>query len=618
MSILARLPQSDTIDSDPLYNRKYIRDMQSYRESIQEEAAFTLQLSKEYPKIQQYIECLEGDGWWDRRRPQYLSKFFDNRLEHTRYSSLALLTDIRPTIDVRSKVKEFQEQASVAQGIIHYEWMNQDLDLVVVSVVDAAMLFGNAFLKIGASMPGNMSFTPCGPDMVMPVQPGNDIQSSTAILYKTYKPIQYFINIWPERSANLEEEGVSVEQYAGTTYARPPRVDEYTWGQMSPQMRAKVGIKVGSQRPANTPYPVIELNEIWVDDPSINESKEIVLMRDNNLSLDQQNYSYQVKPGQRLYPRKRLIVFAGTRLMYDGPSPYWHGLYPFAMLRLNPTVWSFWGLSKYRNLIPINKALNDIGAGTLDSVKRALNPQVITKEGGVPKGAWENYFPNMPGGKLRMGPASNPSTDIRYMDPPPLPGYVFQYVTYLTTEYERLSGSMDVSKLGGKKQVPGGETIEQMRDMQNTGVRLEGRYIETFLRDAGQIAVPNIFQFYTASKRFRVLGGDGLTWEDFDYDPGNMVPAGVPPEDHIKNFSIEIAPGSLLGANKDREKSQAAALFKINAISRKMLLRRMEVPEEIIKKNEQEIEEESKTKTLSGDKGGMPRMKRSQRQGEAI
>lgn len=621
MSILARLPHTGDQEDLPTYRKEYTDKMQSWASDATDEAVYTLKLSKEYDRVQEYISFLEGDGWWDRRRPKYLSGFYDNRLEHARYAALSQLTDLRPTIDVRSRVKAFQQQAEACQGVIHYEWYNQDLDLSLVHVVDIAMLFGNGFWKLGASMPGNMTFTPCGPDMVMPIQPAQHIQDSAAVMFRTYKPINYFRSRWPERSAGLEEEAVSPAEYQGTTYGRPPRVDEYTWGQMSPQMKSKIGIKSSYNRPTGTPYPVIELREFWIDDQSINESKRRVLMRDPYIPLDAHNYHYFVDPGQRLYPRKRLVVFAGNRLMWDGPSPYWHGQFPFAMLRLNPTIWSFWGLSKYRNLIPLNKALNEIGAGTLDMCKRALNPQVITKEGGVPKAAWDSYFPNMPGGKLRLGPAGNPASDVRYMDPPPLPSYTFQFGQFCVSEFERLAGSMDSSKLAGKKQVPSGDSIEQMRDMQNTSARLEGRYIEAFLRDTGSMAVSNIFQFYTASRRLRILGADGLSWTDFDFDAGSMVPTGTPPEDHVKNFAIDVAPGSLLGTNKDRNKLMAVQLFKMGAISRTSLLSMLEIgdPQKIEKELMREQQEGIGQTGVGGNKGGgAPRATRGQRNGKDI
>ena len=499
---------SGKYSSEDEYRKNYEHKMEDWRGQTYEEARRTLAMSPEISRVSEYMQYLEGQ-FWSSRRPSYLSSFSDNRMSHARYSTLSLLTDIRPTIDVHSNVPVYEEQANIAQNVIHHEWYTQDLDLSLVNVVDAALLFGNGFWKIGASMPGNMYFQPCGPDVVMPVQPGLDLQDSTAILYKSYKPLSYFQKRWPSRCYNLEREAVLYDQHQGTSVQRPPFMTEITWNSLSPQMKYRMGTKLGkvdSTNPVNV-YPIVELQEYWVDDQSINESKEDVIVKDPYLSLDEHNYHYVVKPMQRLYPRKRLIVFAGKRLMYDGPSPYWHGLFPFAMMRLNPTMWSFWGLSKYRDLVPLNRALNEIGAGVMDSVKRALNPQMLAKENAIAKDAFERFFPNMPGGKLKMHPSSNPMTDVRYMDPPMLPSYVFDFTQFVTAEFDRLGGFVDTQSLLSKNQVPGGESIEAMRDAANPAVRLEGRYIEAFLRDAGTIAISNIFQFYTMMRRLKILGG---------------------------------------------------------------------------------------------------------------
>ena len=253
-------------------------------------------------------------------------------------------------------------------------------------------------------------------------------------------------------------------------------------------------------------------------------------------------------------------------MMYDGPSPYWHGLYPFSMLRLNPVIWSFWGLSKYQNLIPLNKCINEIGAGTMDMIRRALNPQMLAKENSIVKDAFERFFPNMPGGKLKMTNMSDVQRDVRYMDPPQLPAYVFQFFQAVSGEFDRLSGAVDTGKMTGKKQMPGGDAIEQLRDAANLSIRLEGRYIEDFLRDTGTLAISNIFQMYTAKQRLRILGANGLTWQDFDYNPGSMVPdAEKAPRSIDAIFFFRNCPGSLLGTNKTQEKTAAMTLFKLQA-----------------------------------------------------
>lgn len=601
---------------DTLQRKKYVKKMEEFQDAAFEEAKTTLAMSIEWNRVPHYIKFLEGN-WWDQRRPRYLSPFFDNRLQHARYSKLALLTDIKPIIDVSTDVKEYEEDAKIAEMLIKHEWFRGDLDLSLVSVADASFLFGNGFWKITAHSPGYTKISSSGPDMVLPIQPGFHVQDSTAILYRTYKPLSYFQRVFPLRCEGLEQEAVQMDYQSGETWMKPWTIDEYTWNAMSPQMKRQVGTRAPKNGMyGNQQFPVIELQEYWVDDQNINDSKQEVLIKDPYMSEEQHNYWYRVPPMGRLYPRKRLIVFAGKRLMYDGPSPFWHGLFPFAMLRMNPVLWSFWGLSLYRNLIELNKSINEIGAGTMDLVKRALNPQMLTKEGAVPKPAWDVFFANMPGGKLRLGPTSNPATDVRFMEPPNIPAYVPQMLTgFLAPEFDRMSGYLDPARVTGKKQVPGGETIESMRDSMSTATRLEGRYVEAFLRDAGTILLSNLFQFYSARQRLKILGDNGLTWADFDGMPENgMVPEGKGREDHWKLFSFNVAQGSLHGNSKDRDRTIAISLAKMGLISRAELYRRLDVP------NGEQIEKElvQEHQALGNLQGRTPRQTRGQRTGSPI
>lgn len=606
---------------DKTYRTSYEQKMLSWKEAAFEEAVRVQRMNHEYDRVPEYIQCLEG-VFWDRRRPRYLSNFVDNRLAHARYSTLSLLTDIRPTIDVTSTVDAFKQQAMIAQGVIQSEWVRRDLDLSLAAVIDGSMLFGNAFWKMTANTPGEMNFYPCGPDVVMPINPGYKLQDSAAILFRTYKPLSYFQRIWPTRCYNLERESTSMPQHEGTSVEKPPHISTYTWNVLSPQMRYRLGIKGSKiQGPNQKSGPVIELQEYWLEDSSINTSRETVVVKDPYLGMDEHNYHYSVPPMGRLFPRKRLIVYAGNRLMYDGPSPYWHGLFPFSMLRLNPVMWSFWGLSKYRDQLPLNKAINEIGAGTMDACKRALNPQMIIQDNVINKTDVEQFFPNMPGGKLRVTNQGTAAAAIRYMDPPVLPAYVFGFLAqYLLPESDRMAGIMDTAKLMGKGQVPGGETVEQLRDNANPAIRLEGRYIEEFLKETGRVAISNIFQFYTKHQRLKILGGDGLTWEDFDYNPESMmVPDGEEREHHWRKFSMEVSPGSFI-SSKNQEKQIAIKLFQIGGISRREMLRKLdignidEIEQEVLKERMEGIGVD----TLEGPGGAdlrTPRMTRSSRNG---
>jgi hypothetical protein len=354
------------------------------------------------------------------------------------------------------------------------------------------------------------------------------------------------------------------------------------------------------------------MQEFWIDDPSINESKHDVLVRHPYLSLQQHNYWYWVKPGQRLYPRKRLLVFGGRKLLYDGPSPFWHGQYPFSTLRLNPVPWSFWGLSKYRDLYPINRALNDIGAGVLDMVKLALNPIAVTKMNSMTQGAWKEFYPDMPRGKVMLMPNAL-MTDLKYMDPPNIPQWVLLFHNYLTAEFDRLSGSVDVNAMAKKKQMPGGDTIEAMKEAMNSITRLEGRYIEDFLEQSGSQAVSNFFQYFDLNRRVMLMGDKGMTWEDLNAAGPNMIPIGVPREDHWRSFAMKIATGSLLNNAKDRDKSMAIQLASRGMLPLGYLYEKLEIPPETLQQLQQEHQAQ-----IGPSGGKSPRSSRGQRNGQAV
>lgn len=599
------------------YPDKYRESILRWREAARDEAISSAQLHPESAEMQKYIDFLEGKQW-QPNRPPYKSRFFDNRMGEARYDNISVLSDIRPTIAVQARVKDYEQQAKIAETLIQAAWLSDNLDLALVSVVDHALL-GTGYWKIGACMPGKMIVTPCGIDSVLKIQAGRGMQDSAAVLYRTYKGIQYFQSIWPDKSIGLEREATTANwNNTNNQYVRPGHISEYTWNSLSPQMRYHLGIRSIKKTASggNNVFPVIQLEEYWIDDSDINDSPNTLLVRDPNLKMNEHNYWYYVKPKQRVWPRKRLLVMAGDRIMYDGPAPYWHGMYPFAELSLNPVVWAPGGLSKYRSQVPLNQAINEISASSLDVIRKALNPVVVTRENAVRTATWKAFDVGRPGEKLKLTSISNPQSDVRFMDPPILPAYVYQMMAqYLIPTFDRRSGRMDVNALGKKNQVPGGDTIEQMRDTLQTSFRLEARFIEAFLRDAGTMAVSNIFQFYTAKQRLYTLGTDGLTWQDFDYDPGTMVPASLPKEDHWKQFPIAIAQGSLHGASKDRNKQVSISLFRLGAISRKELLRTLEIKN--IEQIEAEIaeERESGMVPMATGKGQVPRLTRGQRVG---
>ncbi len=565
--------------SKPTVPDGYDSKLLYWREQFKQEATDTARLNEELLKIPSYIKAIKGE-YWDRRRPKYKSTFYSNRLDKARVDNLALLTDTRPVIDVYSRREDLKQQADIVHKVFEHEWIDKDMDLDLIRVTDITKMMGTGFWKIGATYPGHMKVISYGPDSVMPVQPGFSIQESTGVLCRTWKALSYYKTRFPFDSQGIEREAGTFDVRGGSgKYNRPDNLDEYVWNGLSPAMQRALGQTNPPPEAQSSIFKSVELQEIYVDDPSINDSKKPILMRHPYWPLDAYNWWYWVQPGERLYPRKRLIIFGGNKRLYDGPSPYWHGLYPFACLRLNPVPWSFWGLSQYRNLLPINNAINEVVAGIMDMTKRALNPQAMTRQGAVAPASWKEFFSDMPGAKLTMNAMANVSSDVRYMDPPNIPPYVFNLLLqYLIPEFDRMSNALDVNAMGKKKQVPSGETLDQMRDSLNTSLRLEERYLEVFLRDVGTQCLSHVFQFYTTRQRLKMLGSDGTTLEDYDFDPGTLIPDEVlPKSDHWKSFGLHLKSGSLHGGSKDREKMYALQLASRGLIPIQHLYKTLEI-----------------------------------------
>ena len=115
--------------------------------------------------------------------------------------------------------------------------------------------------------------------------------------------------------------------------------------------------------------------------------------------------------------------------------------------------------------------------------------------------------------------------------------------------------------------------------MMNTTTRLEGRYIEKFLEDAGQLVSSDVFQYYELSTVIKLLGEQGVVWEQFNDIGSNLVPDnGLPKEDHWRSYSLKVSQGSLLSNAKDREKQLAIGLAQHGLLSIQRLHQTLEIP----------------------------------------
>lgn len=208
---------------------------------------------------------------------------------------------------------------------------------------------------------------------------------------------------------------------------------------------------------------------------------------------------------------------------------------------------SWCGNSEYKVQLPLQDVVNQVFAGVLDNVKKAVNPVLISAENAFSASVRQTMDPSMPGAKLFYNP-NVAQGKPEFANPPNLPGYVMDLMIWAMREMDSASGILDLSQISRMGQIPAADTLEQLKEGQQTVIRLKGRYIEEFLRNVGTQAVSNFLQFYTMERRIRLLGDDGISFQDLDFDPRNMIPSGMDPQLFSQSFAFNIRPDSALAS----------------------------------------------------------------------
>jgi hypothetical protein len=184
----------------------------------------------------------------------------------------------------------------------------------------------------------------------------------------------------------------------------------------------------------------------------------------------------------------------------------------------------------------------------------------------VANSIWDRIDSRLPGIKLKTNQAAGKG--VEFVSPEPLPAYTFEFLQWLTTEMDYLSGVGNLNSLAQLQQVPGEDTIEKMQEALQPTLRLKSRLLEYFLREVGEMVKCNFFQFYNLPRRVAMLGDAGIVFNDFDFDPGTMIPAlGANDEGYEpgldkrlsrpqraqwfhKNFTFQITPNSMLAISQ--------------------------------------------------------------------
>jgi len=229
-------------------------------------------------------------------------------------------------------------------------------------------------------------------------------------------------------------------------------------------------------------------------------------------------------------------------------------------------------------VLPIQNQIDRTARGLADKLEKIWQPDLIGDQKSISKAAMDRINTRAAGLRLRTAVAGNMA-----VNEPQVQGIQvgLEVLQMLIGQAKELSGTQELTSLVQLGQLPSSETIERLLESMSPAIRLRSRVMEAFMRELAMQVLMNFFQFYTQAMRIAVLGPRGQTFEDFDFDPGTLIPdmlsmgmmdnGGNPlpryerAREFIRYFTYQIAPGSLLAASEVTDKLMYLQLTRMGA-----------------------------------------------------
>lgn len=381
-----------------------------------------------------------------------------------------------------------------------------------------------------------------GPMDVLPVGMGtdNDLQKAYVTAIRVPMPIHKVWRLYPlmrDKIRSSRENSMS----RGSVIAQSVRYASAVLKRFGP----------GTTREEESmPWDMVDVYYLYVDDDSVNNTGQVIPMGQPGTSwyytvpyLGQELKVGETPGGQAitrkamrddclLYPNKRLIIGNSDNCLNLDPSdqvsPFWHGKTPVAQLRADDYPWLFLGVPITRYGLNIEKNNNTMSRGMVDAVNVRLSPPRSFDRNTMSDSLVTTMNPRIPNQVVGLDMTFGGPDQIKPLLPVQFYEFPAWYIQYVQQNEQRISHQMgvaDAQAMTRARQLPSGDSVEKIMESLGPLIKDQSRNMEESIRFFGELWKSNFFQFYRVKRRMQLLGPDGASQEDYDYDPGSLVPS---------------------------------------------------------------------------------------------
>lgn len=545
-----------------------------------EEAEAFVQSQPGYDRIARSIDAIMSVDDTELIDPRSkLSNTRTNRVAKIAEDIAALLTDTKPSWDYSVANRSFEQHAQIYSKLSTFWYQHRNIDLGLADVIKYCVAAGTGYLHLYWDPElQDINALAEDPRNVLPIRPNafRSLEDCKGVIVKRKVPVNYVYDrygVWVMADSD------------GSAVSWLNKMRDATSDISSPVWKFR---KSGRAEPKMARIPTVTIYTRYYKDTSINKTGTEVTLGGKGVQ------SYTVKPGAPLYPNRRMTVWAGDKILYDGPSYYWHGRFPLIKLTLSPFPWTWLGKAPLWDLLKLQTSLNQFLRVVDDHAAQVAQPGAIMDKNNVSKSTYESFDTRRAGWKALQNPLAGKG--IQVINPPPLDAVIYQHIDWIQKEMEELSGVTDFARMMDLKQIPANETVENIIHQLTPQLRMRSRILEAFFREIAMQMAYNFTQYYTLPLRVTILGPGGITMDDFDFDPGSLLPdspsmivdpatvlEGPAPRydrarEFLRQFVYKIAPGSLLNTAQLERSMMYAMLVRMGIMDPITLLEQLGVP----------------------------------------
>lgn len=267
----------------------------------------------------------------------------------------------------------------------------------------------------------------------------------------------------------------------------------------------------------------------------------------------------------------RVVVFSGNHVLMDEPATnLWRdGNHPYH--RYVPAdIGEFWGVSMVELLSPTQESLNRILAAVQQHIELTGNPVLIEdRRAGISRTA----MTNRPGQRLMK----NAGGDVDWLSPPPIHSFVPEFIRYLLSRLESISGLSAINRGGKVQGRNSGDVIDAMQEAAFVTIRSALRNLESTMRSAGTHKATLIAENYTQPRVASILGPEGSR-SLLDLQARHFQSVDTNGQHFPLKFAIEVDAGSRTHTSRKVREDRALLLFSIGVFDEWAVLEALDVP----------------------------------------